>query len=85
MSVQIDTSKCCGQRRQTIPLSPDRIEDLWPLLKQRGDSRQVKPGLTFTEFQCERCGQLWEYKLECVGHQDWDRDTYKVGEGVGAV
>ena len=70
-------------RKQTIPRSPERIGDLWPLLRQRGEPRRASPSLSFTQFECERCGQLWEYKLESVGHQDWDMDTYKVE--VGAV
>ena len=45
----------------------------------------IHAGLTLATFQCSRCGQLWEFKRECVGHQDWDEFTYKVESNQSAV
>jgi hypothetical protein len=85
MDAQLRVASCCGLRQASIPRSPDRIADLAPLLQQRGESRKISGSLSFTQYQCGRCGQLWEYKLERVGHQDWDMTTYKIGIEAGAA
>ena len=85
MRALVKVAMCCGPRRASIPRPPAEISDLAPLLQQRGESRKISGSLSFTQYQCSRCGQLWELKLECVGHQDWDMTTYKVANEAGAA
>ena len=77
---------CCDQLENSIPIQPDRLDDLWPLLEQVGEPQTLRSGVVWlTQYRCKRCGQNWEYKRECVGHQDWDTDTYKVNNEHGAI
>ena len=69
--------QCCSGLKKRYKSGPAAIADLANRLDQLS-REELRPGFIVGTYRCRRCGQIWRYEQEMVGHVDVDECLYKL-------